>query len=136
LPQRLADRRARHGKAPRDIGLVERRSRRQHAAHDLVSELQPQLFRARDLVPQRRGPIDAPDRRPGVRAGWRRSGGEIIEAHDFESTLGASGSSTMLTWAATISSLPKTHPGLHLPSHPARRAVAIEQRRGDRGIPP
>ncbi len=50
LAQRLADRRARNVKAPCDVGLVERRARRQRAAHDFVGELQTQFFGARDLV--------------------------------------------------------------------------------------
>ena len=41
---RLAHRRARHREAARKLGLVERRRRAQHAAHDLVGELQPQLL--------------------------------------------------------------------------------------------
>ena len=97
LAQRFTHRRARHGKAPRNVGLVERRPRRQHAAHDLVGKLQPQLFRARDLVPQRRSTVHAPDRRVGLGAGRRRSRGEIVKTHAF----GSSGSGMMLTWAAT-----------------------------------
>jgi hypothetical protein len=39
---RLAHRRARHRETARQLGLVERRARLQHAAHDLVGQLQPQ----------------------------------------------------------------------------------------------
>ena len=53
LAQRLAYRRPRHVEAPRDIGFIQPRSRRQHAAHDFVGKLQPQLLRTRHLVPFR-----------------------------------------------------------------------------------
>ena len=47
LPDRLAHRRARHAKAPRQLHLVERRAGLQRAAHDLVGKLKPQLLRER-----------------------------------------------------------------------------------------
>ena len=47
LPDRLAQRRARHPEAPRQHHLVERRAGRKRAAHDLVGKLKPQLLRER-----------------------------------------------------------------------------------------
>ena len=47
LPDRLAHRRARHTKTPRQLHLVERSARHKRAAHDLVGKLKPQLLRER-----------------------------------------------------------------------------------------
>src|SRR5664280_1757053 len=63
LAQRLADRRARHVEASRDVGLVERRSRRQRAAHAFVRQLQAQCLRARDLVRIWRSAVHASNHR-------------------------------------------------------------------------
>ncbi len=65
----------------------------ERAAHDLVSELQPQFFRARHLVRVGHGAVDALHHR----LGGTFAGGEIVEAH--ASSLA---SSMTLTWAATI----------------------------------
>ena len=88
LAQRLAHRRARHVEAPRDIGLVERRARRQRAAHDLVGQLQPQFLGARDLV--RIAATARSTRRTATRLGAGRCGAlrrKIVEAHAFDRSL-------------------------------------------------
>ena len=81
LSQRFAHRGARDIEAPRNVGLVQRRARRQRAADDLVGKLQPQFLGAGDLVRKRRTAIDAPDDRP-ARVGSRRCP-EDVEAHVF-----------------------------------------------------
>ncbi len=127
------------GAAPRAPACATRRSAapvsvsssagpgRQHAAHDLVGQLQPQLLGARDLA----GAAPARStRRPARRCAGRR----LPRGDPAMSTasLGA-GSSIRLTCAATISpAFRKAHPGLHLPPDLARRRVAIKQRRGHR----
>ena len=101
------DRRLRHHSAAMGAGFHQTtgdqpRSRRQHAAHDLVGELQPQFLRARDLVPLRRRAIDAANHRLGLRVGLRIAGRKVVEAHVSVQILYGAGSSMMLTCAATI----------------------------------
>jgi hypothetical protein len=81
LPQRLAHRRARHRKAPRDVGFVERRARRQRAAHDFIRELQAQLLRASDFCRRRLCTVDAANRRLGCATPCVSR--NIVKAHVF-----------------------------------------------------
>jgi len=82
LPQCLPHRRARHLEALCDIGLVERRSRRQRAAHDFVGQFQPKFLGARDLVRLGRRAVDAANHRLGLGGGTRWSSGrKIVQTH-------------------------------------------------------
>ena len=80
LPQRLAHRRARHIEAPRDVGLVQRRSRRQRAAHDLVGQLQTQFLGASEFVDARAATNDRLRFRNGAK---RCQVWEVVKAHAF-----------------------------------------------------
>ena len=73
---RLAHRRARHLEAARQLGLVERGAGRQHAAHDLVGELQ----RAAPRRSVRAGAIDRGRRVGAWRARRRRHAGHAASA--------------------------------------------------------
>ncbi len=59
LAQGLTNRCARYIEAARE-SLIERRAQDQRPAHNLVGELQPQLFRQRHLAGGRRRPINPP----------------------------------------------------------------------------
>ena len=82
LAQGLAHRRARHAEAPCDVGLVERGSRRQRAAHDFIRQLQPQFFRACDLLGVGGRAVDAPDRRR-LGGALRSIARKIVKTHVF-----------------------------------------------------
>jgi hypothetical protein len=84
LPQRLTHRRTRHVEALCDVGFVERRSRRQRAAHDLVRQLQAQFLGARDLFRIGRSAVDAANHGLG-RGGRTRGcpGRKIVKTHVF-----------------------------------------------------
>jgi len=81
LTQGLAHRRARDIEAARDIGFIERRARRQRAAHDFVGELQPQFLGARDLVGTGGCAVDALNHR--VCRPLTVADREIVKAHVF-----------------------------------------------------
>jgi hypothetical protein len=81
--QRLPHRRARYLEAPRDVGFVERCSRRQRAAHDFVCQLQAQFLGAGDLVRMGRSAIDAPNHRRLIGGTRWSAGRNIVKTHVF-----------------------------------------------------